>query len=127
MSHLMTADERFQAAAILGVIGRELRERGYPHAAQQDRLIDAFLDHIEALEEAQVKQATDLVKALSYLSAAMRSCAANAATAEGRAEDPSHYEGRTVAYHDAAAMVDALSTGPVMQAALAALDARTPE
>ena len=88
---------------------------------------ESALQRITALEEARVKQATDLVKALSDLSAVMRSCAANAETAEGRAEDASYYEGKFTAYRDAAAMVDELSTGPVMQVALAALDARVLE
>jgi hypothetical protein len=120
MAHLMNADERFQVAAILGVIGRELRERGYPHAAQQDRLIDALLGHIEALEEAQVKQATDLVKALSNLSAAMRQWGRDIDNDDRR-------EGYMACARDAATRIDELSTGPVMQAALDALDARVPE
>lgn len=90
--------------------------------------IQILLDRIEALEGAQVKLATDLVKALSDLSAAMRSCAANAETADAaNVEDALYYKGKTVAYHDAAFMVDALSTGPVMQAALDAMAAKTPE
>jgi hypothetical protein len=122
MAHLMTGDEKYQAAAKLGAIGRDLRLQGHPLGAQQDRLIDAFLEHVEALEEAQVKLTTDLVKALSDLSAALR--------AQARQEDPmrdDYAHGVHDAFHRAADMVNQLSTGPVMQAALDALDARTPE
>jgi hypothetical protein len=126
MAHLMTGDEKYQAAAKLGAIGRDLRLQGHPLGAQQDRLIDAFLEHVEALEEAQVKLTTDLVKALADLSAELRAKGKDCGFGKGN-DVVEYYDGKAGGYYDAAAMVDALSTGPVMQATLDALDARTPE
>jgi len=80
----------------------------------------ALQHRIEALEEAQVKQATDLVKALSDLSAELRRSAGPGTTSE-------YAVGFRDGYYSAASCIDALSTGPVMQQALDALDARTPE
>jgi len=67
-------------------------------------------------------------KLLTELSTAMRSCAANAESADApNVEEARYYQGKTVAYHDAAFMVDALMTGPAMQITLDAMDAQVPE
>jgi len=82
----------------------------------------ALQHRIEVLEEAQVNQVMDLVKALSDLSAALRR---EGQTEHGMADD--YAIGFRDGYYSAAVRIDALSTGPVMQQALDAVDARIPE
>lgn len=66
---------------------------------------------------------TDVVKALTELSAALRAAARNAATA-APPEDDRYYDGKVMAYHDAAGMVDSVMVGPVMTAALLEMEAK---
>jgi hypothetical protein len=80
----------------------------------------ALQHRIEALEEAQVKQATDLVKALSDLSAELRQWGRDIDNDDRR-------QGYMACAREAAIRIDELNTGLVMQATLDALDARTPE
>lgn len=79
-----------------------------------------LLEQIKILEDRLVKQATDLVTALSDLSSELRR--------QGDDIDEStadYCAGFRDGRHGAAAQLDALSAGPVMQAALDAMDSRT--
>jgi hypothetical protein len=120
MSGLLSHDEKYDTAALLGALLAELKRSGYPHAVQLDRLVDKLLEHIEALEKAQQTTIADLVKTLSALSTKLRADG----NATGLEEVDEYSDGFCDASHAAAAQVAEVMVGPVIQAAL---DAQVPQ